>query len=246
MENASLIGLSRQTALRRQLDVIANNLANVNTPGFKAERMMFEEYLMPVANMEMARQRDGNMSYVQDLATIRDYAAGTLVQTENPLDVAIQGDGWFVVDTENGERYTRNGAFSTNALGELITQDGSRVLSTGGAITFGADEVDISIARDGTVSTNQGVKGQLRVVQFETNANLTPDGDSTFATDAEPQPVFSPVVAQGMIERANVEPVRELTHMIQVTRAYESLASQMRRSDDLRRDAIDALARVPN
>lgn len=246
MENASLIGLSRQTALRRQLDVIANNLANVNTPGFKAERMMFEEYLMPVADMDMARRRDGAMSYVHDLATIRDFTPGIMVQTGNPLDVALQGDGWFVVDTENGERYTRNGAFSTNAIGELIAQDGSRVLSTGGPIVFGPDETDISIARDGTISTNEGVKGQLRVVQFDTDMTLTPAGDSMFTTNAEPQPVLSPVVAQGMIERANVQPVRELTSMIQVTRAYESLASQMRRSDDLRRDAIDTLARVPN
>ena len=154
MENASLIGLSRQTALRRQLDVIANNLANVNTPGFKAERMMFEEYLMPVANMEMARQRDGNMSYVQDLATIRDYAAGTLVQTENPLDVAIQGDGWFVVDTENGERYTRNGGFMLNAGGELVTSEGHPVMGEAGPIVFGTEDVDIAIAA-ATVPTPQ-------------------------------------------------------------------------------------------
>ncbi len=245
MENASLINLSRQVALRRQLDVIANNLANLNTAGFKSEAMMFEEYLMPVAEHDMPRRSDRTLSFVHDIATVRDFQPGRMQISDNPLDVAIEGDGWFVVGTPEGERYTRNGAFTLSPQGDLVTHDGHPVLGAGGPLQFGPDDGEIVIARDGTVSTDAGEVGQLRVVRFDTNMDLTPAGDTMFATDSQPIVADNASVQQGMIERSNVTPITEISNMIEVTRAYESLVSTQRRMDDLRRDAINSLSRMP-
>ncbi|MEO1199290.1 MAG: flagellar basal-body rod protein FlgF [Pseudomonadota bacterium] len=246
MENASLINLSSQVALRRQLDVVANNLANLNTSGFKAEQMMFEEYLMPVAEMDMPRRRDRPMSFVHDLATVRSFEPGRMQPTDNPFDVAIEGDGWFVVQTPDGERYTRSGNFTMSTEGDLITPGGYPVMGANGPTRFGPDDSDILIGRDGTIASNQGEIGQLRVVRFETNMDLVPAGDTMFETDADPLPAANARVQQGMLERSNVQPIIELSHLIEVTRAYESSVSNQRRLDDLRRDAINTLGRMPN
>ena len=124
MENTLLIGLSRQIALQRELDVVANNVANMNTTGYKADGAIFEEYLMPQAQAAGFQGADRRVSYVQDRATWRDFGAGPIRPTGNPLDVAIYGDAFFVVQTPRGERYTRNGAFQINAQGELVTSAG--------------------------------------------------------------------------------------------------------------------------
>src|ERR1700709_2319288 len=104
MENAQLISLSRQIALQRQMDVVANNMANINTTGFKAEDMLFEQYVMPVARDQDFKGKDQPLSYVEDWATMHDLSAGPMVQTGNDLDVAINGDGFFAVQTAGGER----------------------------------------------------------------------------------------------------------------------------------------------
>ena len=137
MENTLLIGLSRQVTLERQMDVIANNVANVNTNGFKADRSLFQEYLMPTAREDnFAPGRDRRLSHVLDRATFHDFAQGSPDQTKNPLDVAINGDGFFVVQTPEGERYTRDGSFQIDSQGCLVTSDGSPVMSNAGEITF--------------------------------------------------------------------------------------------------------------
>ncbi|MFN0264131.1 flagellar basal-body rod protein FlgF [Tepidamorphus sp. 3E244] len=246
MENALLIGLSRQVALRREMDVIANNVANLGTTGFKKEAMLFEEYQMPKAEWTADRPRDRELSYVHDLATIRDYSPGAMVQTGNPLDVAINGEGWFVVNTPVGERYTRNGAFLLNQAGELVTNEGYQVLGEGGPMTFGTEDTDIAIASDGTVSSAAGNKGRLRVVEFETNMVLRPEGSSLFTTDAQATIAVAPRVAQGVIEKSNVQPILEISRMIEVNRAYQSLANTLEKADQLRRNAIGKLADIPS
>ncbi len=244
MENASLIALSRQMALRRQMDVIANNVANLGTAGFKAETMVFEEHLMPQAEWSMDRPADSQVSFVQDVATVRDFSDGGLLPTGNELDVALQGPGWFVVSTPEGERYTRNGSFALNAGGELVTSEGHRVMGDGGPIVFGTEDVDIAIASDGTISSAAGDRGKLRIVTFNTEMALRPEGGSLFASDRNPAPATDARVAQGMVEKSNVQPVLEISRMIEVSRAYQSLASTLERTDRLRRDAIDSLAEV--
>ena len=124
MENASLVGLSRQIALQRELDVVANNVANLNTTGFKADNVVFHEHLMPVARANQFRGGDRQLSFVQDRATWLDLSQGPVQQTGNPLDVAMSDNAFLTVQTPRGERYTRNGALQINSAGQLVTSEG--------------------------------------------------------------------------------------------------------------------------
>ena len=241
IENAQLIGLSRQMALQRQMDVLANNLANINSTGFKAESILFEEYIMPVAADRTFPSGSQQLSYVQDWATVHDLTAGAMTQTGNPLDLALSGEGFFAVDAPEGTRYTRNGAFEIDAAGVLVTQNGFPVLSSGGnPITFAADETDIAITPEGAVTSSAGNKGTLQVVEFENAQELTRTGDTMFA-GGTPVPATATRVMQGALERSNVAGVGEMTEMIRVTRAYSSLADLINKQDELRRTAIQRL-----
>ncbi len=241
-DNSILVSLSRQVALRRQLDVIANNLANLETSGFKSSESLFEEYLMPKAEASDALPGDEDISFVIDTGTVQDFSPGPMRQTGNPLDVAIDGDGWFVVQTPDGERYTRNGGFLLDRDGTLVTPEGFRVMGDGGAITFDERDTSISIGTDGTISTDAGEKGRLRIAVFDDNDLLEPEGSSTFSAPVQPTVAANPRVHQGMVEGSNVKPVVEITRMIEVTRAYTSLSSMLERIDDMRRNAIGVLA----
>ncbi len=243
MDNSALIGLSRQAALRRQLDVIANNLANVNTAGFKNEQVLFAEYLMPVAEASAFSGDDRGLSYVQDGQPLNDFGAGSQQQTGNPLDVAIDGDAWFVVETPDGERFTRNGAFTINPAGQLSSADGQPVLGDGGPIVFAAGEAGIEIARDGTISSDAGLKGKLRLVNFENPDTVRREGGTLFAGE-NPLPAEGVTVVQGAIEGSNVRAVVEMTRLIEVTRAYTSIAKILSDSDRMRVDAVDRLGRL--
>lgn len=243
MENAQLISLSRQVVLRRQMDVIANNVANINTTGFKGEKLAFEEYMMPVASADAFQNGNKTLSYVNDYHSAYDFSAGPTVPTGNPLDVAVNGDGWFVVQTPEGERFTRNGSFGMGPNGELVTQSGHRVMGASGPITFARNDTDIEISSDGTISTNNGVRGRLRLAAFENEAALKPTGDTLFEGE-NPQPATTARIAQGVLERSNVRGVVEITRMIDVTRTYQSVTRMMQQADDLRRKAIDTLGNV--
>ena len=241
IENAQLIGLSRQMALQRQMDVVANNLANINSTGFKAEAILFEEYVMPVASDRSFPSGSQQLSYVQDWATMHDLAAGSMTQTGNPLDVALSGEGFLSVAAPEGTRYSRNGALEIASDGTLVTQNGFPVLSDGGnPIVFGADETDIAITAEGEITSSAGNKGSLAVVEFENPQELTRTGDTMFA-GGTPLAVSTTRVVQGALERSNVSGVGEMTEMIRVTRAYSSLADLMNKQDELRRSAIQRL-----
>lgn len=164
MENALLIGLSRQIALQRELEVVSNNVANLNTTGYKADGSVFEEYLMPLARGG-GDQGASRLSYVQDRATWHDFNPGPTRQTGNPLDVAIDGDAFLVVQTARGERYTRNGSLQINGTGELVTSAGDRVLGEGGPIQLQNTDHDVSINPDGTITVREGANtvSDLRV-----------------------------------------------------------------------------------
>lgn len=246
MDNALRIGLSRQMALKTRMNVIANNLANINTAGFKRDTVHMEEFRMPVAQMTELRGQDKALSYVHDRAVLNNMSAGSMKQSGNELDVAINGKGWFTVNTPAGERYTRNGEFKLNNDGTLVTNDGFPVLGSGGPISFGPNETQITIARDGTISSSEGVKGQIRVVSFNDEQNLNKEGFNLFKTDEQPTPVEQPNLMQGMIEGSNVRPVLELTTMIETTRAYVNQAQLLKKSEELKTEAMNKLAQVPN
>lgn len=242
MDNAQLISLSRQMALQRQMDVVANNIANINTTGFRAEKIMFAEAQMPLASRASTTGYiDPPLAFTEDWATMHDLSAGTIVQTGNALDVALDGDGFLVVQTANGERYTRAGALQIDSSGTLVDLDGNPVLSEGGPIKFSPEETDITIASDGSVLTANGSKGRLRLVEFSDPQALAREGDNLFS-GGTPAPAIETRVLQGAIERSNVSGVAEMTEMIRVSRAYETLAGIMQQQDQTMRSAIQQLA----
>ncbi len=243
MENALLIGLSRQVALGRELDVIANNMANVTTNGFKARSSRFREYLMPVASAETFPAADRRLSYVIDAGTPLDIRSGAIEHTGNPLDVAIKGDAFLAVQTPAGERYTRNGSLEINPQGQLVTSDGHAVLGDNGPITFTPQEGGFSIAPDGTISSDQGQRGKLRLVRFDNPQGLRNEGANLFSSAAQSQPAGNTSRLQsGAVERSNVKPVIEMSRLIEVNRSYTSVATMIGRMDELRRTAISRLA----
>jgi len=255
MENAVLVGLSRQIALHRELEVVANNIANLNTTGFKSDGSVFEEFLMPAARASGFQGPDRRLSYVQDRATWHNLNPGTIQQTGNPLDVAIDGDAFLVVQTARGERYTRNGSLQINAQGELVTTAGDRVLGDNGPIQFQATDHSISINADGTITVREGAnttsdsaRGKLRLVRFERVQQLQKDGSSMFAAPNGVAPLAAAAnvrVLQGSIEQSNVRGVVEMARMIEVTRTYTQIASLLQQANDQRRSAIEKLAEVP-
>ena len=253
MENTLLIGLSRQTVLRRELDLVANNIANINTTGFKADGAVFSEYVHNGAADSTFSAADRRMSFVQDAMTWHDLSQGGLQRTGNPLDLAIEGDGFLVVQTPRGERYTRNGALQINAQGQLVTGAGDQVLGESGPIQFGPSDRDIVINPDGSVRVREGAsntdsgRGKLRVVAFANPQRLQKDGSSTFLAPngLTPQPpAVGTSVQQGSIERSNVRAVVEMTRMIELTRAYSDVAGILQQQGELRKNAIDRLANV--
>jgi flagellar basal-body rod protein FlgF len=243
MENAQLVGLSRQVTLQRHMDVIANNLANITTNGYKTQSLLFEDIKLPRAEVDAFQRPDRPVDFVIDDANLYDLQPGQMLATGNPTDIAIEGAGWFVVQTPQGERFTRNGSFALDANGQLVTRDGNPVLTDGGPITFQQNETAITVSSDGSISTNQGARGRLRVVEFAKQGDLKKIGDTLFE-GANPQPSTFPRVMQGQIEKSNVRSVVELSRMIQVSREYQSVANWLAATDDLRRSAIEKLAQV--
>jgi flagellar basal-body rod protein FlgF len=239
MENTSYVALSRQNALWKQMEVVANNMANLNTTGFKAEDMLFKQYDMPTA---ADNTFGGNqpLAYTEDWATTHDMTTGPIEQTGNPLDVALGGQGFLTVSTPNGTRYTRAGSLAINTAGELVDLNGNTVLSDSGPVKFDSADTDITIAKDGTISTSQGTKGKLSVVEFVDPQSLTREGNNLWS-GGSPAPATNPDVLQGSIERSNVSGVNEMSQMIRVQRAYEQIANIMQQQDDLRTGAIQKL-----
>ena len=253
MENALLIGLSRQTMLERQLDVVSNNIANVNTSGFKADASLFEEYLLPGAHEDNFVGSDRRVSYVQDRGTFRDFTQGAVEQTKNPLDIAIDGGGFLVVQTAAGERYTRDGGLQINGLGQLVTAAGNPVLGTGGPIVFQATDHDVNVTPDGTISVQEGssrtdsLRGKLRLVSFPEAQKLLKEGSNLYsAGESSPLPDVKSAVRQGFIEKSNVNAVAEMSRMIEVTRAYTQISTLLQQESDLHKSAIEKLAEVPS
>jgi flagellar basal-body rod protein FlgF len=253
MENTLLIGLSRQTVLERQLDVVANNIANVNTAGFKSDQSLFEEYLTPGAHEDNFKPADRRVSFVQDRGTYRDFTQGPTEQTGNPLNVAISGNGFLVVQTAAGERYTRDGGLQMNNLGQLVTASGDPVLGTSGPIVFQPTDHDINVSPDGTVTVVEGsgrtdsLRGKLRLVSFADAQKLLKEGGNLYSPGegGAALPDLKSQVEQGYIEKSNVNSVVEMSRMIEITRAYTQIATMLQQESDLHKSAIEKLADVP-
>jgi flagellar basal-body rod protein FlgF len=233
MDNTSYIALSRQVALERQMAIVAGNIANMNTHGYKAEQVTFEVVFERAGT-------PGDVAFVRDSGLMRDQAPGALEITGNPLDLAINGDGYFAVLTDAGPRYTRYGHFEVDGNGQLATSAGYPLLDAGGAtIQLPPSSVRISIARDGAISTDEGVVGQIALVRFANEADLIREGDSLFGTPQTPQPVDAPDIVQGQLERSNVQPILEMTKMMETVRAFQNTQRLLDTHHDMVRRVIE-------
>jgi flagellar basal-body rod protein FlgF len=224
MENPIYISLSRLTALQRQMDVVANNVANSSSTGFKQQKVLFTEFLEHPALGE-------SLSLVHDRAVVRDLSPGPLESTSNPLDVAITGKGYFVVDTLNGPHYTRAGRFQLDTQSRIVDNNGLPVLDTNNQpITIPSGTAQTRINGDGTVLTatagNATPKqlAKINVVSFKNEQLMTQVGGGLLLTDEKPGPMPKDTkLAQGMVEESNVKPVAEITNMISILRQYQGI-----------------------
>ncbi|MBP2229302.1 flagellar basal-body rod protein FlgF [Azospirillum agricola] len=238
MENSIYVALSRQLTLRRQLDVTSNNIANMNTTGYKNQRMLFTEFMEKPALHE-------RVSFVQDRAVVRDLSVGAMTQTGNPMDLALTGNGYFTVDTASGPRYTRAGNFRLNDQRQMVDGGGLPVLADNGQpIVLPAGTSDVKVSGDGTVSTELGPVGKLNIVTFKNEQLMTEVGSGLYVSDEEPQPAPADTkVAQGLLEGSNVKPVVEMTQMIEVQRSYMSAQRVIDNEHERIRSMIQKLGR---
>jgi len=245
VDNTTYVALSSQMALRRHLEIVANNMANQSTPGFKAERLMFREYLQPAGANEQ-------VAFVQDIASYRDLAEGPIITTGNDLDVAIVGRGYMTVETPDGPRYTRSGSFALDQQRRVVNNQGYPVLSVGGSpIVLPDDGIQVQIAEDGTVSTrrNDDSKTDIRIdrlgiVEFDDERQLRHDSDGLFKTDQAPRQTSKVRVIQGALEQSNVMGVREMADMIEILRTYQSVQKAIEAESERRRNALQQLSKT--
>ena len=213
MESAHSV-IWQQTTLMRRIDTIADNVANSSSPGFKAEMISFATRFAGTGQ---------GIRLIQEVAQARDTREGAFTQTGNRLDLAIKGEGYFVLDMPLGERFTRNGRFLLDTDGQLINSQGFPVLGDdGNPIVFAPTETDIRIDTDGTINTESGPVGTIGVVRFADEQALLRTQHGFYAADAEPEPAVNARVVQGAIEASNVEPIIEMTRMMQVLRDFQS------------------------
>jgi flagellar basal-body rod protein FlgF len=238
MENPIYIGVSRQVVLRRQMDLVANNIANMNTPGYRAQNMVFGEYVTD------PRGNPDPVSMVYDVGQFQVTRQGPVKVTGNPLDVALNGPGYFGVQTPEGMRYTRAGNFERNVAGELVTPEGYPVASAGGGnIIIPREAGNVKISDSGFISTNEGQIGQLMVVEFENEQSLDPVGNNVYATEEQGTPAVNTTVTQGAREGSNVQSVLEITRMIEVLRDYQAVHRSVQSEHERQRSAIQTLTK---
>jgi flagellar basal-body rod protein FlgF len=241
MDIVSSVAASRLVAQQRAMDVIADNIANANTPGFKAERVLFSDWLSR-QNGTATSQVERSIAYVQDRATWREQQAGTLMHTGNPFDLAITGDGYFTVTTPRGPRLTRDGRFGLMPGGIVADSAGNAVLdSNGRPIQLATTDTQVTVAGDGTVSSENGQLGKIGVVRMTDPMRITAEGNTLFRADAPTAPVVSPGLVQGSIEDSNVQPVMEMTRMMNNLRQFQFMSQFIQAESDRQQSAIDKL-----
>ena len=236
MENAVYVGLSQQMALKRHLDIVANNLANMSTTSFKSVSPVFEEYLQE-------DPQAAKISYVQDYGVYHDQSEGRVTNTNRALDLAISGDGFFTVRTEEGVRYTRNGNFKLNPEGFVVTSNDDFLLDEGnGTIQVDLTNPDVEVAGDGTLNLGTEDVVKLGLVTFRNNQLLTQIGNGYYEANGEdPIPAEGASILQGSLESSNVNPILEMTTMIEVMRSYEAAQKLLDAEHELQMKAVEEL-----
>lgn len=241
MEMPTYVALSRMDAQSRALDVVADNIANMSTPGFKSTHALFNDWLDVQRNVD-APAGGRVVAFTQDRATYRDAQQGTLTHTGNPLDLALGGDGFFTVNTPRGPRLTRAGRFSPSADGTLVDEQGNGVLDAQGKpIRLDPTATSVTITADGTISTQNGQIGKIGVVQPDDVNKLQAEGGRLFAANTPTTPVAKPAIVQGAVEDSNVQSIVEITRMMSMLREFEFTTQFIQGESDRQMKAIDTL-----
>ena len=237
MENTGYATLTRQSGLLREMAVIANNIANASTTGYRQEGLVFSEFVHRVAegpSLSMALGDANTTSFLQ----------GTLTETGGTFDLAIEGEGFFLIETPDGNMLSRAGSFSPNAEGDLVTMSGHRVLDAGGAPVFiPPDAENLGISADGTLSHEGRAIGQIGLFAPVEGDRLTRRDGVMFQTEVDPEPVENATIVQGFLEASNVDPISQMARMIEVQRAYEMGQSFLETENDRVRSVLQTLIR---
>lgn len=257
------IAASGGTKQLKKLDILSNNIANITTQAFKRDMLTLEQKSPPFLSSRW--NETGGLSfadaifgahpvvaYVQVTGSKTDFAQGPLISTENPLDVAIDGDGFFAIETEAGVRYTRNGTFHLDGLGQLVDREGNRVISRNDEpILIPSTTERITIDQDGTVHGGSGLDnfpvGQLKIVRFDNNQGLVKEGEGMYINKGaviQETELGDVKVLQGFIEKSNVNAVQEMIKMIETVRMLEAYQKIIQAIDEADDQSVNSLARV--
>lgn len=236
MDAAGYVALTRQSGLMREMGVVANNIANLSTTGFRREGVMFSEYVSALEQGPSISMANGNTRVV-------DLTQAGISQTGGTYDFAIQGDGFFLIETPDGQQLTRAGSFTPSANGELVTPDGYRLLDQGGAPVFvPPDARTVALAQDGTLSADGAPVARIGLWQPADRNSLRHQSGTLFSAESV-EPVETGILLQGYLEDSNVEPVSEIVRMIEVQRAYELGQTFLDNEDQRTRGVIQTLGR---
>ena len=241
MDLNSAIAASRLIAQMHAMDVTANNLANANTPGFKRENVQFADWLSRQSGIDVPRGGQ-TLTYAQDLSTWRDNQQGSLSHTGNTYDLALTSEGYFTVNTPRGIRLTRDGRFGLAPDGTLADSNGNAVLdSNSQPIRIPPGTANLAIAGDGTLSGGNGPLGKIGVVKPNDPAKLQAEGGTLMNAPTGIAPVAAPGIVQGALEESNVQPVLELTRMMNDAREFQFVSQYVQSESDRQQAAIDKL-----
>lgn len=240
MENSLYVGLSRQMVLSRAMEMVANNVANVNTAGYRAQNPLFEEYI------SKERYAKDSLSMVYDMGQYDTTDPGTIQFTGNPYDVSLQGPGFISMLSPSGDvQYTRAGNFTVNNNNELVNSAGFRVSGPGGnAIGIPAGAQEVVITDQGEVSADGNIVGRIGVVEFENVQDLKPQGNGLYSSETPGRPATETIVKQGSLEGSNVNAIQETTRMITILRSYQSTMKMMQDEHDRQISALQKLAKT--
>ncbi len=249
MENSSYIGLSRQIALGRKMDIVSNNIANIDTAGYRSERPIFEEFVVKATNKR-------KVSLVQDYGIWRNNDSGPLKKTGSPFDFTTSKDTFFVVNTDQGTRYTNNGRFQLAADGTLVNLNGLPILDNNdNPIIITEEDGNINVTENGIINGKQGEIAQFKIVSFDDLQKLKKVGGGLYETNSNPidltgdnqNDLITKIdfkIKQGFFEGSNVKGILEMTRMMEVVRSYVKTANMLKTDHDLQRKAVDKLGQV--
>ncbi|EKE43776.1 flagellar basal-body rod protein FlgF [Oceaniovalibus guishaninsula JLT2003] len=237
MDNIGYTALTRQSGLMREMQSVAHNIANMGTGGYRKEGLLFSEHI------EALGRDQPSLSMAQGNVRRTSYIQGAMEQTGGAFDLAIQGDGFFLVETEDGQALTRAGNFTPSPEGDLVTPDGLRLLDAGGAPVFAPPGAQIAIAADGTVSADGQPLTQIGLWRAVAEEDMTRRSGVAFDLAGAPEPVEDATILQGFLEGSNVDPVGEIARMIEVQRAYELGQSFLEKEDERIRGVLTTLGR---